>query len=349
MTKCQGCGALLQNVDENVVGYSPKQDVQYCQRCFRLRNYGDLLSSFEHTADNHQILTAIAEMEALFFWVVDLFDFESSFVENIASYLEGKDIVLLLTKRDLLPDTLSQAKLQKFIEKRLAFYDIKVRGYIVTGQYGIDGRQEILAAIEQLRKGRNVAFFGLANSGKSTVLNALFESGQLTTSIYPGTTLEMSAFAYEDYLIYDTPGYNNVRSVLWNIDTAKLSEVVAGRQISPKVYQFRDKQSLALGGIARIDIMPAEALTVVGYFAERLPLHRGKLENAAELWQKHQGGLLQPVLRDSKMTRKTITINGENFDVVIAGLGWLTVKGIVREINVYIADEILVLTREAMI
>ena len=35
MTKyCKGCGVLLQNEDENALGYVPTLDASYCQRCF---------------------------------------------------------------------------------------------------------------------------------------------------------------------------------------------------------------------------------------------------------------------------------------------------------------------------
>ena len=38
---CKGCGVKLQ--DENVLqeGYSVNLDQDYCQRCFRIKNYGD--------------------------------------------------------------------------------------------------------------------------------------------------------------------------------------------------------------------------------------------------------------------------------------------------------------------
>ena len=39
--KCLGCGIELQ--DENVLnpGYTTNLDYDFCQRCFRLKNYGD--------------------------------------------------------------------------------------------------------------------------------------------------------------------------------------------------------------------------------------------------------------------------------------------------------------------
>ena len=43
MTKrCIGCGAVLQNTNKTINGYTPKIENKYCMRCFRLTNYNDL-------------------------------------------------------------------------------------------------------------------------------------------------------------------------------------------------------------------------------------------------------------------------------------------------------------------
>ena len=39
MSKCLGCGIDLQSEDEKELGFTPKKDSKYCQRCFKLKNY----------------------------------------------------------------------------------------------------------------------------------------------------------------------------------------------------------------------------------------------------------------------------------------------------------------------
>ncbi|UNT93400.1 hypothetical protein [Allobaculum sp. Allo2] len=39
---CKGCGVKLQNEDPKALGYTPSLDADYCQRCYRLRHYGDV-------------------------------------------------------------------------------------------------------------------------------------------------------------------------------------------------------------------------------------------------------------------------------------------------------------------
>ena len=42
--KCIGCGATLQTINTEEVGYVKEQNLEkssLCERCFRIRNYGD--------------------------------------------------------------------------------------------------------------------------------------------------------------------------------------------------------------------------------------------------------------------------------------------------------------------
>ena len=42
--KCLGCGAIMQMQDKNKIGYINEEkymDAKYCERCFKLINYGE--------------------------------------------------------------------------------------------------------------------------------------------------------------------------------------------------------------------------------------------------------------------------------------------------------------------
>ena len=38
--KCIGCGIKLQDVDKNMDGYISVSDFRLCERCFKIKNYG---------------------------------------------------------------------------------------------------------------------------------------------------------------------------------------------------------------------------------------------------------------------------------------------------------------------
>ena len=67
-------------------------------------------------------------MDALILWVVDLFDFEASLLEGMNRHLFGKDVIVVGTKRDLLPETVGSEKLAKFVYGRLKELGIHVKG-----------------------------------------------------------------------------------------------------------------------------------------------------------------------------------------------------------------------------
>ena len=90
MKKCKGCGAILQSKDPNAPGYTPKENSDYCQRCFRLIHYDDLMISMRKGIDPDVVMDRISQSDALILWVVDLFDFEAGIIPGLNRHLIGK-------------------------------------------------------------------------------------------------------------------------------------------------------------------------------------------------------------------------------------------------------------------
>ena len=85
---CKGCGVRLQDSDPTLPGYTPKLDKAYCQRCFRIRHYDDVVISMQQGIDGAQVLQRIAQHDALILWVVDIFDFEAK-KDDVAARVAG--------------------------------------------------------------------------------------------------------------------------------------------------------------------------------------------------------------------------------------------------------------------
>ena len=230
---CKGCGVVLQSSDAAAIGYTPKMEADYCQRCFRIRHYDDVVISMKQGIDSDAVLQKINAMDALVVWVVDLFDFESNLLPGINRHLLGKDILMVATKRDLLPATLGNEKLSQFLLRRLKEEGILVQGIVVCGDLAAHARREdnasvdeVCAAIAHYRKERDVVVTGMANAGKSTLLNAICDGVDLTTSRHPGTTLDFNSIAMEGYQLYDTPGLTRMDSLLTHVDDGLLKTVI---------------------------------------------------------------------------------------------------------------------------
>lgn len=357
--KCKGCGVLLQNSDKNAIGYTPKIEADYCQRCFRIKHYDDVMISMKQGVDSDAVMQKLAKMDALLLWVVDLFDFEANMVKGMNRHLQGKDIILVACKRDLLPKSVGNEKIGQFIIRRLKEHGISVQGIVICGDlvknanmkdnYSIE---EIKHAIALYRNNRNVAVFGMANAGKSTLLNALMNNASLTTSRHPGTTLDFNEIAFEDYILYDTPGLTRYDSALTLVDDNLLKKVIPTKEINPKKFQLKDNQSLALGGLVRLDLSGCENVTCVCYFSPNLNIHRGKVENANALWENHLGDeILSPTMDGKFADMKVLEIakKEEKMDVVIHGLGWFTISGKVKNVKVFVNKNVNVTFRGAMI
>lgn len=359
MTKyCKGCGVRLQDEDREAIGYTPNLEKDYCQRCFRIRHYDDVMISMQKGIDGAQVLQRIARYDALILWVVDIFDFEANMLPGLSRHLPGRDIVMIATKRDLLPQTLSDEKLAMFVLQRLKEEEIRVEGIVMCGDLARNPHhpdnhsvEEVKNAIAKYRHGRDVIVMGMANAGKSTLLNALCDDADLTTSAHPGTTLDVVALPMPEYTLYDTPGITRHDSLLTHAPDAVLREVIPFRPLRPQVYQLHEDQSYALGGMVRLDVRCAEKGTVVAYFSDRLKLHRGKLEKADAVWQKHLGGLLSPTLDSDpkQMVTYSCPVRKTKIDVVIHGLGWFCISPGISEVSVRVNKDVNVTFRKAMI
>ncbi|MDF9824076.1 ribosome biogenesis GTPase YqeH [Breznakia sp. PF5-3] len=351
---CKGCGVILQNEDKEALGYTPSMEKEYCQRCFRLTHYNDVMISMQQGIDNDALLEKVNALDALVLWVVDVVDFESSIIKGINRHLIGKDIVLICTKSDLLPRDVNPNKIANFILHRLKVNGIHVKGVVMCPNLHKQDEESVAsieAAMDHFRAGRDVVLLGNANAGKSTLLNALLQKQALTTSIHPGTTLDINPILYNDYTLYDTPGIVNKKSLLTYVPEDQLKDAIFFKQLNPKKYQLKDNQSLAIGGYVRLDLKACEQVSVVCYFSESLTIHRGKMEQADELWERHLGEMLSPTIDSNykDMKKYTTTKNIKKMDIVIAGLGWFCIQGEVKDIHVYVNKNVDVLFREAMI
>ena len=349
--RCQGCGALLQHDRPREAGYTPKAGSVLCQRCFRLTHYDDLQFSMREGIDPDRILAQIHAMDALILWVVDLFDFEASLLEGMNRHLFGKDVIVVGTKRDLLPETVGSEKLAKFVYGRLKELGIQVKGLVVTGKNIPGGPEEVLRAIEWA-KGKDVVVMGMANAGKSTLLNALMDKPQLTSSRYPGTTLDFNPLDIHGVTVYDTPGLTPRNSMLLHLDEEDLKTVLPAKAVKPVGFQLRGDQSFAVGGLCRIDLLGCEHVSAVFYCSNLLELHRGRADKADELWQRHYGELLRPIpagMPYAEWTSTVLTPLGVKEDIVIPGVGWMSLSGTCGQIRVTHPQTLEIKHRKAMI
>ena len=367
---CIGCGAEIQSENQNKQGYLPKSVVEksieennlVCKRCFRLKNYNEVSDVELGAEDFYKLIKTLSKKDGLIVKVVDIFDFSGSWIEDVIDIVgNNKDIVLVANKLDLLPKSVKQSKIKQWLFKMLKAKGIKVKDILLISAIKNHGIEEAAARIDELRNGKDVYIIGATNVGKSTFINKLIElttgdKNVITTSHFPGTTLGMIEIPLDRATsIYDTPGIILDYDIAHYLDAKSLKLVMPKKEIKARVFQLNAEQSLFFGGMARVDFVKGEHQSFTLYASNLVDIHRTKLSNADALFEKHLGTLLKPPFEDNisifkNQVKKNFKIDDRKIDIVISGLGWITVNSDSGcEIDIYVPEEIEVFVRESII
>ncbi|WLR56266.1 ribosome biogenesis GTPase YqeH [Mesobacillus subterraneus] len=361
---CTGCGVKIQTENPEELGYAPasslEKEVVVCQRCFRLKNYNEIQDVSLTDDDFLKILNELSNKDALIVKIVDIFDFNGSWLPGIQRFAGKNPVLLIGNKADLVPKSVKQRKLIDWMKKEsrdLGLNPIDVS--LVSAAKGLNIR-EAAAAIDEYRNGKDVYIVGCTNVGKSTFINRIIkevtgEGDVITTSHFPGTTLDMIEIPLEDgKAIVDTPGIINHHQMAHYVDKRDLKFITPKKEIKPKVYQLNEEQTLFFGGLARFDYISGGRRSFSCYVPNEINIHRTKLDNADELYKNHAGELLTPPRREQmdefpELVRHEFTIKEAKTDVVFSGLGWVTVNEAGAKIAAHVPKGVHVMLRRSLI
>ncbi|WP_368895682.1 ribosome biogenesis GTPase YqeH [Priestia megaterium] len=362
--QCVGCGVEIQTERPDELGYAPKsaleKEVIICQRCFRLKHYNEVQDVSLTDDDFLKILNGIGQTDGLVVKVVDIFDFNGSWLPGLHRFVGNNKVLLVGNKADLLPKSIKKNKLIHWMKREAKELGLKsVDVSLMSAQKG-QGIREIAEAIEHYREGKDVYVVGCTNVGKSTFINAIIkevtgEKDIITTSQYPGTTLDMIDIPLDNGAsLYDTPGIINHHQMAHYVDKRDLKLISPKKEIKPKVYQLNEGQTLYFGGLARLDYVQGGRKSLTCYVSNDLHIHRTKLEKADELYEKQAGELLQPPRPEQmdefpELVAHEFTIKNEKTDIVFSGLGWVTVNESGSKVVAHAPKGVGVFVRDSLI
>lgn len=331
--RCQGCGVLLQ--EENVLqeGYTTNIENDVCQRCFRMKNYGEYQMITKSNEEYLNILRGVGETKDLVLYITDLLNLEKN-IEQIRTIIPNK-MILVLNKKDVLPKSVKETKLINYLaSKDIHFEEVVVIS--VNKNYNID---YLLKRIKFHQTSKNVYVVGHTNAGKSSLINKLIKNysdktQELTMSPLPSTTLNTLTIEINDHLtLIDTPGLVDVGSILNHVDEKMVKKISAKKEIKPRTYQLRRNQSIIIEDMIRIDYVEGEKNSFTLFISNDLKVKR----------------LLNLVNNDELKDKNKITYDVKyDEDLVINGLGFVKIvnKGI---IDVYIDKDVETFTRRSLI
>ena len=329
---CIGCGVKLQDSNMLHEGYTPDISNDICSRCFKLRNYGDYQISTKSNEEYIEILKSVNETKDLVLYIVDLLNIEKD-LKMIRNYIKNR-LILVLTKRDVLPKSVNDDKLKDYFSNLgLDYQDI-----IITSSNKNYNMDELLLMLKKYKSSKNVYVVGRTNAGKSTLINKMIqnyseEKYELTISPLPSTTLnKINIKLSDDLILIDTPGLVDRGSIVNYVDFDMIKKINAKKEINTQTYQLKKGQCLIIDDIFRIDYVDGEKNSFTFFVSNELDIVKKDLNKCDTL---------------KNLSKRTIEV-GIHQDLVINGLGFIKIveKALV---DVYLENNVEVFTRDSLI
>ncbi|PNR98484.1 ribosome biogenesis GTPase YqeH [Petrotoga miotherma DSM 10691] len=341
--KCEGCGVEIQTEDPKKPGYIPenvlKEKIEnnesvVCQRCFKLKHYNYLLPITINSDFSREIDKILRDFETVL-WVVDVIDFEGTFIKEIAEKIKGKNIFLIVNKIDLLPKSTPYEKLKDWLLLRIKEMGINIPGdhvrmvSVKTGM-GIEKTKRLLLQTEK----EKALVVGVTNVGKSSFLNSVVK-GEITVSAYSGTTLKVlkAKVPNTDIQLFDTPGIFTQDRLCDFFDIYTQVKMIPSKKIKIKTFTVNEKNVLFISGLFWLKVLKngvnnlPPIITV--FLPEEISAHRAKEERVNDLL--HNREVLFPPYDDNfdfdqiEFERGIVKIDKGN-DLALPGAGWLSIK-----------------------
>ncbi|OIW12579.1 hypothetical protein TanjilG_04743 [Lupinus angustifolius] len=349
VASCYGCGAPLQTSEMEDPGYVDSETYELkkkhhqlrtilCRRC-RLLSHGNMITAvgghggysggklFITAEELREKLSHLRHEKALIVKLVDIVDFNGSFLSRVRDLAGANPIILVVTKVDLLPRDTDLNCVGDWVVEATTRKKLNVLSVHLTSSKSLVGITGVISEIQKEKKGRDVYILGSANVGKSAFINALLKTMAINDpvaasaqrykpiqSAVPGTTLgpiQINAFLGGGKL-YDTPGvhlYHRQTAVVQSEDLPVLApksrlrglSFPSSQVVSDNVEEGSSKVnglnsfSIFWGGLVRIDVLkvlPETCLTFYG--PKRIPIHMVPTHQADEFYQKEVGVLLTP-------------------------------------------------------
>ncbi|CAM3580417.1 GTPase [Erysipelothrix urinaevulpis] len=336
--KCQGCGEILQTENPQERGYAKAIEHQFCQSCFRLKNYRD----FKHVraeVNDSDVLDFIQSFEGTIFWIIDLLNINQSMHPGLMRSLVDKNVVLLGNKRDLYPQSLSDTKLLHALMREMNQFPLS----FMEVQFVSAKKRETLQGILPYLEHGDIAFVGAVNAGKSSLLNALLGKDTLSVSPVASTTAQVMEIKVNDYTLYDTPGLQNESKLSHHLNDEDLLSLAPQKTMKPQVYQIYEKQSLVIGNIGSITIEPIDQVQVIAYVP--VVTKRVKPERVDANFKQ-----AKEMVIDNATYRKRIWPKADhNVDLEIFDIGFFNIKGKYKLLETNFDKNVEIVFRRAMI
>lgn len=296
---CFGCGAKLQSHSKDNPGYVPasKSDSSvYCMRCFRMIHYGES-NNTNTPKEAKEIVNKINKDNRFVIFLVDFLNINNEVIKIFKSINQKK--MLVVNKCELMPKHIKKERVREFLKKHYDIKDvIKLKGGTNT-----HGAKSVLAYLED--EGIKEAYIvGMSNSGKSTLINDLINLenssvAKTTVNNKANTTVDFIRVKINDNLtLIDSPG------IILNYS---LNHDSSGKNIIAYSMNMKECETVSL--LDSSYFLKFDSKTPIVFYTN---------QNSKKAIKKY--------FKAAPNLVNTIEINEEYVDIVIYGIGFVTVK-----------------------
>lgn len=136
----------------------------------------------------------------------------------------------------------------------------------------------------------------------------------------------------------DTPGLINRGQLTAKLTPAELRDVIPRKAITAVTLRLEEDRCILMGGLAKIELVSGKSFHCTFFISNEIKLHSTLSSKASDFVEKHIGSLIFPpasaerVAEIGPMISKEYDIHGIGWDkscndLVIAGLGWISITG----------------------
>ncbi|MBR1581619.1 MAG: hypothetical protein IJ656_01165 [Bacilli bacterium] len=361
ISRCYRCGAILQTEDPLSEGYiSPEIMNKYprglllCNNCYKNEGFNEhpYLPSFDE--DYKKILDKAVTNNDLIVYVIDLFSFEGSFISKLIEVIKDLDVIVVANKRDLLPKKADENELINYVHERLSLTGLSVKDIVLVSSntdYNLDLMYE---KIIKQAKNRNVYFLGASISGKSTLITELMKRIKNVSDMpisleqFKGTSLQGYKIPISNKnFIFELPGTDIHNSLYSKVEPSVQRVITPKKAVVPQDGVLLKGGSIAIGGLAVIELFKGKTTLIKTYFAKGVELKFRQYSGLNHLKHILQKRNIVPCsnnfynMNDFDAYDFIIDESGYR-DIGISGLGWISFKGSNQTFRIYVPKGVYV-------
>lgn len=345
--RCNHCGVVLQRDDKEKKGYisieyekMPLDQIVYCDDCFNMMQVNIGEASQTVSNDVLTILRDAVATDALIVYVIDLFLHNGSLKAELIKRIRHNKVLVIGSKRDLLPEKASDEKIKEFIYtafKNAGVEPVDVILVSASKNYQIDLLKE---KINEYRQKHDVYVIGSSLSGKTTIIDKLlmnFENKtkkQIRSELYPNTnSLVLHIPLDKSSSLYQLPGFELDDTAIGLVEKNLWKYIIPKKEIKPRKFKVSQGETIVVGGLGAISVDEGKNADITAYFAETVELKKMASKNTDSFFKTNL------VRKDLRPVSELITsfinfdlyeivlpTDGEKYDIGVKGLGWFAIK-----------------------